>query len=202
MVVALAALTRFLEQTVPAAAKGTAFAGVAAAIEFPVYAILLGLLGNVVLTRLGLRDRLAGGFRTEFFIKTGLVLLGASINFAVILTAAGPAILQALVLISVVFGFTWWLGGRLGLDDRLRALLSSACRSAASARRSRLPARCRRSASSWRTRRASWWCSPFRRSSCCPRPQRAGPLPAGRRGLDRRQHRHHGRGQRGGCARR
>ncbi len=58
--------------------------------------------------------------------KTGLVLLGASINFAVILTAAGPAILQALVLISVVFGFTWWLGGRLGLDDRLRALLSSA----------------------------------------------------------------------------
>ena len=126
VVVALAALSRFLEQTVPAAAKGTAFAGVAAAIEFPVYAILLGLLGNVVLTRLQLRDRLAGGFRTEFFIKTGLVLLGASINFAVILTAAGPAILQALILISVVFGFTWWLGGRLGLDDRLRALLSSA----------------------------------------------------------------------------
>jgi uncharacterized membrane protein YadS len=106
VVVALAALARLLEQTVPAAAKGTAFAGVAAAIEFPVYAILLGLLGNVVLTRLGLR--------------------GASINFAVIVTAAGPAILQALVLISVVFGFTWWLGGRLGLDDRLRALLSSA----------------------------------------------------------------------------
>ena len=126
VVVALAALTRFLEQTVPAAAKGTAFAGIAAAVEFPVYAILLGLLGNLVLTRLGLRDRLAGGFRTEFFIKTGLVLLGASINFAIVLTAAGPAILQALVLISVVFGFTWWLGGRLGLDDRLRALLSSA----------------------------------------------------------------------------
>lgn len=126
VVVGLAALARLLEQTVPAAAKGTAFAGVAAAIEFPVYAVLLGLLGNVVLTRLGLRDRLAGGFRTEFFIKTGLVLLGASINFAVIVTAAGPAIVQAVVLISVVFAFTWWLGGRLGLDDRLRALLSSA----------------------------------------------------------------------------
>jgi hypothetical protein len=104
VVVALGALTRFLEQTIPAAAEGTAFAGFAAAIEFPVYAILLDLLGNVVLTRLHLRDRLAGGFRTEFFIKTGLVLLGASINFAIIVTAAGPAILQALVLISVVFG--------------------------------------------------------------------------------------------------
>ena len=126
VVVALAALARFLEQTVPAAATGTALAGVAAAVEFPVYAVVLGLLGNVVLTRLHLRDRLAGGFRTEFFIKTGLVLLGASINFAVIVTAAGPAIVQALVLITIVFGFTWWLGGRLGLDDRLRALLSSA----------------------------------------------------------------------------
>jgi uncharacterized integral membrane protein (TIGR00698 family) len=91
-----------------------------------VYAVALGLLGNVVLTQLGLRARLVRGLRTEFFIKTGLVLLGASINLAVIVSAAGPAIVQAVVLITVVFGFTWWLGGRLGLDDRLRALLASA----------------------------------------------------------------------------
>ncbi|MGE0296751.1 MAG: YeiH family protein [Pseudonocardia sp.] len=126
VVVALAAVTRFLEGWVPAATKGTGFGSIAKAIEYPVYAIILGLLGNVVLTQLGLRDRLAGGFRTEFFIKTGLVLLGASINFAVIVSAAGPAILQALLLISVVFGFTWWLGGVLGVDAKLRALLSSA----------------------------------------------------------------------------
>ena len=119
-------VVRFLEQTVPDAAAGTAFGDLAKAVEYPVYAIALGLLGNAVLTRLGLRDRLTGGFHTEFFIKTGLVLLGASINIAVIVSAAGPAILQALVLISVVFGFTWWLGGRLGLDDKLRALLASA----------------------------------------------------------------------------
>jgi uncharacterized integral membrane protein (TIGR00698 family) len=92
----------------------------------PIYAIAIGLLGNVVLTLTGLRDRLAGGFRTEFFIKTGLVLLGVSINLSLLVTAAGPAIVQALVLISGVFLFTWWLGGRLGLDDKLRALLASA----------------------------------------------------------------------------
>lgn len=126
VVVALAAATRNLENWVPVLARGTWWSGIAKAIEYPVYAIALGLLGNLVLTRLGLRDRFAGGFRTEFFIKTGLVLLGASINFALIVSAAGPAIVQALVLISVVFGFTWWLGGRLGLDARLRALLSSA----------------------------------------------------------------------------
>ncbi|SEU24326.1 YeiH family protein [Nonomuraea wenchangensis] len=122
-VLLLGAATRFLEQNVPSWFAGS---GLAKAIEFPVYAIVLGLLGNAVLTAAGLRERLSGGFRTEFFIKTGLVLLGASINLKVIVTAAGPAIAQALVLISVVFLFTWWLGGRLGLDDRLRALLSSA----------------------------------------------------------------------------
>ncbi|MFO7250422.1 MAG: putative sulfate exporter family transporter [Actinomycetes bacterium] len=126
VVLALAAVTRVLDKNVPGWTEGTAFGEVAAAIEYPVYAIVLGLVGNAVLTATGLRDRLSGAFRTEFFIKTGLVLLGASINLAVIVTAAGPAIIQAIVLISAVFLFTWWLGGRFGLDARLRALLSSA----------------------------------------------------------------------------
>lgn len=126
VVLALAALVRYLEQTLPDVTEGSALGDVVAAIEYPVYAIVIGLLGNVVLTQLGLRDRLAGGFRTEFFIKTGLVLLGASINLATIVRAAGPAILQSIVLITVVFGFTWWLGGRLGINDKLRALLATA----------------------------------------------------------------------------
>lgn len=126
VVLGLAALTRYLEQNVPVWAEGSAIEEVAAAIEYPVYAILLGLLGNLVVTVTGLRDRISAAFRTEFFIKTGLVLLGASINLAVIASAAGPAIAQALLLISGVFLFTWWLAGRFGLDDKLRALLASA----------------------------------------------------------------------------
>jgi uncharacterized membrane protein YadS len=126
VVIALGAATRFLEAHVPQWSAGTPFAKVAKSIEFPVYAIALGLLGNAVLSKLALRDAFSKGFRTEFFIKTGLVLLGASINLKVLVTAAGPAIIQALLLISIVFGFTWWLGGRLGLEDKLRALLASA----------------------------------------------------------------------------
>ncbi|MEH3155402.1 MAG: putative sulfate exporter family transporter [Gordonia paraffinivorans] len=125
-VVVLAALTRFFEQQVPTWAEDTPLDDVASAIEFPVYAIAFGLLGNAVLSRAGWRDRLAVGFRTEFFIKTGLVLLGASVNLSVLATAAGPAIVQAILLITVVFGFTWWFAGRLGIDDKLRALLASA----------------------------------------------------------------------------
>lgn len=125
VVLALAAATRFLESWVPEAAEGTALSGFAGAVEYPVYAILLGLAGNLVLSLTGLLDRLSPAFRTEFLIKTGLVLLGSTVLFDVIVRAAGPAVLQALVLVTSVFLFTWWLGGRLGLDDRLRALLAS-----------------------------------------------------------------------------
>ncbi|WP_181723373.1 YeiH family protein [Nocardia gipuzkoensis] len=126
VVFVVGALTRYFETHVPQWAADTPFKRVAKSIEYPVYAIALGLIGNLVLTRLALRERLSAGFRTEFFIKTGVVLLGASINLKILVTAAGPSILQALLLITAVFGFTWWLGGRLGLDDKLRALLSSA----------------------------------------------------------------------------
>lgn len=125
VVLALAATTRFLESWVPGVAAGSPLGGFAEAVEYPVYAILLGLLGNLVLSLTGLRDRLAPAFKTEFFIKTGLVLLGSTVLFDVIVRAAGPAVLQALFLVTSVFLFTWWIGGKLGLDDRLRALLAS-----------------------------------------------------------------------------
>jgi uncharacterized integral membrane protein (TIGR00698 family) len=95
-------------------------------VEFPIYAILVGLAAGAVLGVLGLRDRLKVAFRTEFLIKTGLVLLGASINLAIIARAAGPAILQSVALISSVFLISWWVGGLLGIDMKVRALLSAA----------------------------------------------------------------------------
>ena len=126
LLLALATLTRYLELNVPVWLKDTEWASAAKAIEFPIYAILLGLAANGVLAALGVREKMRGAFRTEFFIKTGLVLLGASINLSLIVSAAGPAILQAVLLISIVFLFTWWLGGLFGLDSKLRALLAAA----------------------------------------------------------------------------
>ncbi len=122
----LAAATRFLDLNVAPAFANTSLSGVTKAIEYPVYAIVLGLTGNLVLGLLHVRDRLAPAFRTEFFIKTGLVLLGASINLSVLVSAAGPAIVQSIAMISLIFLFTWWLAGVAGLDLRLRALLAAA----------------------------------------------------------------------------
>ncbi|WP_116950543.1 YeiH family protein [Jiangella endophytica] len=126
VVLLLGVLAWALAENVPGWTEGTALEEIGAAVEYPVYAIAVGLLGNLLLSVLGVRDRLSGGFRTEFFIKTGLVLLGASINLSLIVDSAGRAVAQALLLVSAVFLFTWWLAGRLGLDDKLRALLASA----------------------------------------------------------------------------
>jgi uncharacterized integral membrane protein (TIGR00698 family) len=126
LLLALGALARFLDANVATWLQDTPLAVPAKAVEYPIYAILLGLLGNLVLSLLGLRDRLRAAFRTEFLIKTGLVLLGASINLAVIAAAAGPSILQSVLMIALVFLFTWWLAGVAGLEPKLRALLAAA----------------------------------------------------------------------------
>lgn len=123
VLLALGGLVRFLDANVPVWLSGVSWIK---SVEFPIYAIAVGLVAGAVIGSLGLRDRLGAAFRTEFLIKTGLVLLGASINLAVIARAAGPAIVQSVLLISTVFLVAWWVGGRLGLDPKLRALISAA----------------------------------------------------------------------------
>ena len=94
-------------------------------LEYPLWAAGLGLLANVAMTAAGLRDKLSAAFSTEFFLKTGLVLMGATINFADILRIGGKGVVQAVFVVTTVFFFTWHLGFRFGLDDKLRALMAA-----------------------------------------------------------------------------
>jgi uncharacterized membrane protein YadS len=66
------------------------------------------------------------GLRTELFLKVGLVLLGAGVSFGTLASAAGGAVLQGVVMIAAVFFFSWWLAGKFKLDDKLRAVMSTA----------------------------------------------------------------------------
>jgi uncharacterized membrane protein YadS len=96
------------------------------ALEYPLWAALLGLVVNYILKALKLHDFLKAGFRTELFLKIGLVLLGATVSFATIVTAAGGAIIQGVIMIVCVYAFCWWLAGKFGLADSLRAVMSTA----------------------------------------------------------------------------
>ncbi len=95
-------------------------------LEFPIWAVLLGIGANLILRLFKANDFVRPGVRTEFFLKTGLVLLGAGINLELLATAAGGAVIQALIMITCVFFFTYWLAGRFGIDDKLRAVMSTA----------------------------------------------------------------------------
>ncbi|HTX90209.1 MAG TPA: putative sulfate exporter family transporter [Anaerolineales bacterium] len=95
-------------------------------LEYPIWAALLGILGNLLLRPFKGHEFIRPGIRMEFFLKTGLVLLGTSINLKLLATAAGGAVLQAPIMIASVFFFTYWLAGVFGIDDKLRAVMSTA----------------------------------------------------------------------------
>jgi uncharacterized membrane protein YadS len=95
-------------------------------LEYPIWAAVIGLVLNYVLKAANLFDRVKAGFRTELFLKIGLILLGAKISFAVLVTAAGGAVLQGLIMVTSVYFFSWWLSGKFGVPDTLRAVMSTA----------------------------------------------------------------------------
>lgn len=91
-------------------------------LEPPLVALTLGLiLSNLI----GLPRWLDAGFRVEFYVKTGIVLLGATLPFTLIVWAGPVAILQASLVSIVTFGVIYAVGVKLGLDKRLAATLGA-----------------------------------------------------------------------------
>lgn len=96
------------------------------ALEYPLWGALLGMAGNFLLKLFKLHEFVRPGLRTELFLKVGLILLGASISFSTLISAAGGAVLQGMVMITSVFFFAWWLAGKFKLDEKLRAVMATA----------------------------------------------------------------------------
>lgn len=91
-------------------------------LEPPLVALLVGLIiSNVI----GLPRWLDAGFRVEFFIKLGIVLLGATLPFTLIIWAGPVAILQASIVSIVTFLVIFFVARKLGLDHRLAAVLGA-----------------------------------------------------------------------------
>lgn len=91
-------------------------------LEPPLVALLLGLLiSNVV----GLPRWMDAGFRVEFYIKIGIILLGATLPFTLIVWAGPVAIFQASIVSITTFLVIFFVARRLGLDRRLAATLGA-----------------------------------------------------------------------------
>jgi uncharacterized integral membrane protein (TIGR00698 family) len=91
-------------------------------LEPPLVALALGLL---VSNTGGTPRWLAPALRVEFYIKTGIVLLGASLPLTLLAWAGPVAMIQAAIVSLATFGTIFFVATRLGLDSRFAATLGT-----------------------------------------------------------------------------
>lgn len=114
VVFALAWLSLFLEGASAIQAWG---------LEYVIFGLAIGLL---ISNTVGVPDWLREALRTEYYIKTGLVLMGATILFGGILRAGLFGLVQALLVIVVIWYAGFWIAKRLRVDDELATMLATA----------------------------------------------------------------------------
>jgi uncharacterized membrane protein YadS len=91
-------------------------------LEFAIWALLFGLL---ISNTLGTPKWLKQAVKTELFIKVGLVMLGAEILFQVILSAGVLGMVQAVVVVLLVWYFCYLLAVKAGLDKEFGCIMAS-----------------------------------------------------------------------------
>lgn len=92
-------------------------------VEYVIFALALGLLVSHVG---GVTESVRAAARSELFIKTGLVIMGATILFGDILQAGALGIIQAIGVVIVVWYVAFWLTKRFRVDEELAVMLSTA----------------------------------------------------------------------------
>lgn len=92
-------------------------------LEYVIFALGLGLLWSHLLP---VPAWLTTAVRTEFFIKSGIVILGAGMLFGDLLRAGVPGMIQAVLVIPLVWHVTFRLARWLKVDDEFGVMLSTA----------------------------------------------------------------------------
>ncbi len=92
-------------------------------LETVLFSLVIGLLiGNFF----RLPEWLRSGVQTELYVKIGLVLLGATILFKDILSAGAFGLIQAVIVVTVVWYFAFWISRKMKVDDEFSTMLASA----------------------------------------------------------------------------
>lgn len=92
-------------------------------LEYPFWAIVIGMaIGNIWTFPDWFQ---AASKRTEFFIKTGIVLLGAALSFTHVVEGGGWGFLEAFIIVSVGFIVAFAVSKVLGFDNKFAAVLGA-----------------------------------------------------------------------------
>jgi uncharacterized membrane protein YadS len=108
--------------TIPIFALGLWDQAARYSLEPPVVALIVGLLISNVGRLPAWMDT---AFRVEYYIKIGIVLLGATLPLTLIAWAGPVAIVQAAIISLITFGVIFFVAIALGLDRRLAATLGA-----------------------------------------------------------------------------
>jgi uncharacterized membrane protein YadS len=92
-------------------------------LEYVIFALILGI---IIRALIGVPAWLGESLQSEFFIKTGLVLLGTSIIFHDVVKAGSLGLVQALVVVLAVWYFAYWVAKKFKIDEELTMMMSSA----------------------------------------------------------------------------
>jgi uncharacterized membrane protein YadS len=92
-------------------------------LEYVIFALILGI---IIRGLIGVPAWLAESLQSEFFIKTGLVLLGTSIIFHDVVKAGSLGLIQALVVVLAVWYVAYWVAKKFKIDEELALMMSSA----------------------------------------------------------------------------
>ena len=94
-----------------------------AGVTYVLTGLFIGLfISNVLSTPAWLRPAV----RTEYYIKTGLVVLGTNILLYDILQAGSLGIAQALLVILLIWYVCYWIARKMRVDDDFSAMLATA----------------------------------------------------------------------------
>ncbi len=91
-------------------------------LEYVLWCLVIGLIISNVF---GTPKWLMAAVKTEYFIKTGLVILGSGILFKEIVQAGGYGIVQGILVVGVVWYGCYWFARKLKVDDEFAAILAS-----------------------------------------------------------------------------
>jgi uncharacterized integral membrane protein (TIGR00698 family) len=91
-------------------------------LEYVIWALIFGLLISNIF---GLPEWLKPAVLTEFYIKIGLVCMGATILFSVIMKAGLIGMAQAVLVVLAVWFFAYWLCRRLGMAERFSSTMAT-----------------------------------------------------------------------------
>ncbi len=92
-------------------------------ISYVLFALVFGLIISNIFK---VPKFLKAGGQTEFFVKIGLVCMGATIMFSVVLKAGAMGVLQAVLVATVVWFGTYWICRKFKISERFSSIIATA----------------------------------------------------------------------------